>query len=97
MLVSISLRHEEARTNKRYRLSEDEFKKIALYDALAKDDVAETLLKENNSLRHQLAQAEKDLEKFKRENEEMARILSQHVPAPHMLPFSPFKQVKKEQ
>ena len=38
MPLSISLRHEDARANKRYRLSEDQFKKIALYDGLIQDD-----------------------------------------------------------
>ena len=38
MPLSISLRHEDARANKRYRLSEDQFKKIALYDGLVQDD-----------------------------------------------------------
>ena len=38
MPLSISLRHEDARASKRYRLSEDQFKKIALYDGLVQDD-----------------------------------------------------------
>ena len=38
MPLSISLKHEDARANKRYRLSEDQFKKIALYDGLVQDD-----------------------------------------------------------
>jgi len=32
------LRHEDARANKWYRLSEDQFKKIALYNGLVQDN-----------------------------------------------------------
>ena len=38
MPLSISLRHKDTRANKRYRLSEDQFKKIVLYDGLVQDN-----------------------------------------------------------